>query len=362
MSKYAVVLAGGFATKYWPISTEKSPKQFTHVYGDGTCIQNTYERLLQYYEKEKIYIVASYSHREIIKEQLSDIDAQNIIYEPFGKGTAPATALAIEYLLQNGADNDSLVAVFPSDHSINNNVEFYNSLDYAYEAANKLSSISTIGLTPDRPVTQYGYIQVNTADAHSNIGKSNVFKCETFAEKPDEGTAIRFVESGDFLWNSGIFVCKVSTFKQSYKKYLPEYYEGINSVFEYYNTNEYVEKLNYHYKQINPISLDYGILEKASNVVCIKGEFTWSDLGNWDELYRIQLKDANNNVLLGDIISIDNKNCLVNSSGKLIALVGVEDLIVIDSGGTTLICKRGEADRVQEIVDFLRRNHINKYL
>ncbi|HRP02561.1 MAG TPA: sugar phosphate nucleotidyltransferase [Candidatus Kapabacteria bacterium] len=362
MSKYAIVLAGGLGTKFWPKSTEKIPKQFTHVFGEATCIQNTYNRCLNYFDKDKIYFVTSIAHKELIESQLPDLNKNNFIYEPFGRNTAPATALAINYILNDGASEEASFAILPADHYINNINEFNHSLDLAFNVADKLDSIVTIGLTPDRPETQFGYIQVNLEQPIKEGNYYNIFHCETFAEKPDIGTAQRFIESGDFLWNSGIFVWKISTFNKAMKRFLPEYYDRLNSIREYFNQSAYFDQLNYQYKQLNPLSLDYGILEKADNVVCIKSDFLWSDLGNWDELYSLQMKDANGNVLLGDVISIDNKNCFVDSNGKLIALVGLEDLIVVDSGDATVICKRGEADRVQEIVDFLRRNLINKYL
>jgi len=362
MYKFAIVLAGGLGTKFWPKSTESSPKQFTHMVGEGTCIQNTYERLKNYFPKEHIYFVTSYDHRSIIKQQLPDVADSNIIFEPFGRNTSPATALAVRYLLHRGADPESLFAVFPSDHIISNAGEFYNSLDIAFEAAEKLSSIVTIGIKPTRAETKFGYIQVQLSHPKANINGNSVFDCMTFAEKPDAGTAQRFLESGDFLWNSGIFVWKIPTFQNALANYLPEYAEKFSDLDSIFGIPNYVESLKLLYKQINSISLDYGILEKATNVHCVKSSFSWSDLGNWDELHRIQMKDANNNVIEGDVVSIDNKNCFINSNGKLIALIGLEDLIVVDSGDAILICKRGESEKVQDIVDFLRRNHIHNYL
>jgi len=182
MYKFAIVLAGGLGTKFWPKSTESSPKQFTHMVGEGTCIQNTYERLKNYFPKEHIYFVTSYDHRSIIKQQLPDVADSNIIFEPFGRNTSPATALAVRYLLHRGADPESLFAVFPSDHIISNAGEFYNSLDIAFEAAEKLSSIVTIGIKPTRAETQFGYIQVQLSHPKANINGNSVFDCMTFAE------------------------------------------------------------------------------------------------------------------------------------------------------------------------------------
>lgn len=362
MSKYAIVLAGGIGAKFWPISTEKNPKQFVHLIGDGTCVQNTYKRLLRYFNNDEIFVVTSSNYDEITSSQLSEIEPKNIVLEPFGRHTAPATAIGINHLLNNGADEDSVVAIFPSDHYIRNRGEFHNSLDVAFEVAKATDNIVTIGLKPTKPETQYGYIQINIDNPIKDFSSQNVFKCLTFAEKPDIGTAERFLESGDFLWNSGIFILKISTFLKALIDYLPEYHEIFAQLKNQFGTPNFQKELKNQYKKINSISFDYGILEKAKNVICIKSSFKWSDIGSWDELHQLQLKDANNNVITGDVVSIDSRNCLINSSGKLIATVGIDDLIIVDTDEATLICKKSESDRVQEIVDFLRRNHINKFL
>ena len=358
MNKIAMILAGGLGTKFWPKSTEKLPKQFTHTVGEGTLVQNTFQRLKQYFAINDIYVVTSYSHREVAQEQIPELPRENFIFEPFGRNTAPAVALASKYIVHKGASSDSLIAIFPSDHIISNLGEFYHSLDNAFDAAELNDSIITIGIQPTRPETQFGYIQIQNEGNTDNLIKS----CMTFAEKPDYGTAKRFIESGDFLWNSGIFVWKLKTFDNALNEFLPDYADKFNSLDEFYSDMSYIDELKYLYKQINSISLDYGILEKAPNVLCIQSTFTWSDLGNWDELYRILHKDAHDNVIHGDVVSIKNKNCLVETNGKMIALVGIEDAIIIDTDDALLICKRGESDRVQEVVDFLRRKHIHKLL
>jgi mannose-1-phosphate guanylyltransferase len=358
VKKIAMILAGGLGTKFWPKSTEKFPKQFTHTVGDGTMVQNTFNRLKQYFALEDIYIVTSYAHRDLAQRQIPELPSLNFIFEPFGRNTAPAVALASNYILRNGASQDSLFAIFPSDHIISNLGEFYNSLDKAFDAAESEKAIITIGIQPTRPETQFGYIQIQ----NDKESEESIKSCMTFAEKPDIGTATRFIESGDFLWNSGIFVWKLSTFYDALNEFLPDYAEQFKNLDNYFGDLTYVEELKYLYKQINSISLDYGILEKAPNVLCILSTFTWSDLGNWDELYRLQHKDAHDNVIHGDVVSIENKHCLVESNGKMIALVGIEDAIIIDTDEALLICKRGESERVQEVVDFLRRKHIHRLL
>ncbi|MBX3043041.1 MAG: mannose-1-phosphate guanylyltransferase [Candidatus Kapabacteria bacterium] len=358
MKKVALIMAGGLGSKFWPKSTENKPKQFTHMIGEGTLLQNTYNRLLSYFGRENIFIVLNYSHRLLAIKQLPGIPEENLIFEPFGRHTAPCTALSINYLLQKGYDEDTLMAVFPSDHIISNLGEFYNSLDTAFEYATDNDSILTIGIEPTRPETQFGYIQIDNPD-HPG---SNLSYCMTFAEKPDAGTAERFIESGDFMWNSGIFIWKVKVIQNAFEKFLPEYNSKFKSLDKFFGKEEYIEELRYMYKQINSLSLDYGILEKADNVYCIRASFTWSDLGNWDELFRLQMKDAHNNVIMGDIVSIHNKNSFLVSDGKLIGVVGMDDVIVIDSDEALLICKRGQSENVQEIVDFMRRKNIHKYL
>lgn len=358
MEKVAIIMAGGMGSKFWPKSTESKPKQFTHMIGEGTLLQNTYNRLLSYFGKEHIYIVLSYSHRNLVINQIPGISSDNLIYEPFGRHTAPCTALSLNYLLQKAYSPETLMAVFPSDHIISNLGEFYNSLDTAFNAAEQNNSILTIGIEPTRPDTQFGYIQV---DYSENVNNPLSY-CMTFAEKPDVGTAGRFIESGDFLWNSGIFIWKIRVIQEAFHKYLPDYSDKFINLFKQFGKDDYVDDLLYIYKQINSISLDYGILEKAENVYCVRASFKWSDLGNWDELYRLQMKDAHNNVLMGDVISVDNHNSFIMSEGRLIGIVGMDDVIVIDSAEALLICKKGKSENVQEIVDFMRRKHIHKYL
>lgn len=358
MRKVALIMAGGLGSKFWPKSTESKPKQFTHMIGEGTLLQNTYNRLLSYFGKENIYIVLTYSHRHLVIQQIPGISMENLVFEPFGRHTAPCTALSINYLKHQGYNDNTLMAVFPADHVISNLGEFYNSLDIAFDAAEKNDSILTIGIEPKRPETQFGYIQIDTPDKD----KSSLSYCMTFAEKPDTGTANRFIESGDFLWNSGIFIWKIKVIKESFEKLLPDYATKFNNLDKLFGSGDYIEELRYLYKQISTISLDYGILEKAENVYCVRASFNWSDLGNWDELYRLQMKDAHSNVIMGDVVSINNQNCFMMSDGKLIGVVGMNDVIIIDSDEALLVCKRGQSENVQDIIDFLRRKHIHKYL
>lgn len=362
MKKIAVVMAGGLGLRFWPRSTEKAPKQFIHLTGDGTMIQNTFQRLQNVFPIEDIYIVTFESLAGLVREQLPELPESNIMLEPFGRNTAPCIALAWANLAETMPE-DTVMAVFPSDHIIFNIREFVDSVEAAAQTAYSTKGLVTIGVNPSRPETQYGYVQIKEErGALGELYDKGARRSTTFAEKPDLGTARRFLQSGDFLWNSGIFCWRLDTLISSFERYLPEHSAQFKILRKHAGKPSYYENLLDTYKQINAISVDYGILEKADNVYVIESSFRWSDLGTWDELYRISLKDASNNVIEGDVIPMNTSNCLVNSSGRMIGIVGVEDLIVIDSDEALLICRRGDSDSVNEIINFMRRKHINKLL
>ncbi len=362
MRKVAVIMGGGLGARFWPRSTEKTPKQFIHILGDGTMIQNTVTRLNKTFDIEDIYIVTSESMVTILEDQLAELPQENIIVEPFGRNTAPCLGLAYT-LLSRKYDDDTIMFAFPSDHVIYNLGEFFHSLEVASKAAYNLKGIVTIGINPTRPETQYGYVQINqNREGLFEHYKKGVRHTTTFAEKPDAGTAQRFIESGDFLWNSGIFILRFDTLWESFSKYLSKEAAHFNSLMKHIGKDSYKENLEYVYRQLNSISLDYAIMEKAGNVLVVESSFTWSDMGTWDELYRLSMKDARNNVIEGDVISINTSNCLISSKGRLIGIVGLDDVVVVDSDEALLICKRGKSEDVKEIIDFMRRKHINKFL
>jgi mannose-1-phosphate guanylyltransferase len=362
MNKVAVIMAGGSGARLWPRSTEKKPKQFIHLMGEGSMIQNTVARLEPIFKNEDIYIVTSSNLKEFCYEQLPHIPKDNIISEPFPKNTAPCIALAAT-VIEKKYSQDTVMYAFPSDHVITNLREFHYSLEVACKVAYEKNRILAIGLSPTRPETAFGYIQIK--DEKKELGElyDEGVRCSSaFAEKPDSATAKRFIESGDFLWNSGIFIWRLDTFWDSFKKFLPEdsrLFNKLKKSTDDSNFNTLVEEI---YRQIQSESIDYSIMEKARNVFVVEASFGWSDLGNWDEIYRLSMKDGRNNVIEGDVISINTSNCYVSSFGKMISIVGADNLIVIESENSIIICRRGYSDDIKEIVDFLRRKQINKYL
>jgi len=331
--------------------------------GEGTMIQNTWDRLCKFYPPEDVYVVTSSDSVPYLQEQLDGIPAENIIPEPFARNTAPCLLLS-EVILSNKYSPETVMAAFPSDHMIFNQGEFFDSLDTGIKAAYELEGIITIGVQPTRPETGFGYIQYRKdySEGIESLFNAGLRYSSTFAEKPDSETAKRFIESADFLWNSGIFISRLDVFRKSAEEYISEDNAAFDVLRDHAGKDTFWDNVQITYRQITSLSIDYAILEKADNVYTVKSTFRWSDVGNWDEIYRLSMKDARNNVISGDVISVNSSNCLVISDGKLIGLAGVNDLIVIDSNDALLICRRNNSDDVMEIVDFLRRKQINRFL
>jgi mannose-1-phosphate guanylyltransferase len=361
--KAAIVLAGGLEGKFWPRSHSKSPKPYSYITGDSTLLQDTVRRLRKFFfNDEEIYVVTTDSLYEQTCKLLPKLPPENILVEPYQRGTAPCLSLAVHNLRKKMSD-DAVITTFPADHIIYNLSEFGNTIDTAMDAAQTMDGIITVGLKPDRPETGYGYIQID--DNHKNIlgnfYDKGLRQCVAFAEKPDEGTAERFIQAGDFLWNSGIYAMKISTFLNSIDNYLPGYNESFSKLAQIDNTKEYKEKSTQVYKKLQKLSFDNGVLEKANNVYVIPGSFDWTDLNDWDEYYRITKKDADGNLIQGNVISIDNKNTMVISDDDQIGVIGLEDVVVINHNDGLLVCKRNETHRVEEIINYMKRNRVGKF-
>lgn len=358
----ALLLAGGADLKFWPRTTRENPKQFVYLLGDTTLFQRTINLLRENYNNDDIWVVVNEKYVHLIKEQVPDFDDSHIIIEPIGRHTAAAVALAVSLLVKK-YDKDTILTVYPSDHYIRNHEEFRLAINSASEAAYTLESIVIIGIRPTRAETQFGYVQFD--DEISNFGENffdaGLRKSINFAEKPDKFTAQRFVDSGDFFWNIGILTVRFDVLIKSYEEHLNYYFEQFKSLSECSHTSEYSDKLIKLYKTLNKISLDYGILENAENVYMLKATFGWTDLIDWDELFRISRKDARNNVMWGDIISLENNNCILISEEKPIAAVGLEDIFLINTTEAILICKRGEANKVEELVEYMKKKNIPLY-
>lgn len=362
MEKVAVIMAGGTGSKLWPLATESVPKQFVHISGEGTMLQNTFMRLMPMYPLENIFVVVLESMKEIVEEQLPLLKKENIVCEPFGKHTAPCLALT-ETVLKDRFSEDTVMTAYPADHLISNIQEFQASVETAVELAASRNCVATIAVKPTRPIPDFGYVQIrDSAAGIEEFYSRGVRYCTSFAEKPDVGTAKRFIESGDFFWNTGIYSWTLKTFRKLFKQFLPEDFALFAGLHDRQFSEILPEELNYIYKNVKAVSLDYSILEKAGNVLVVEADFEWSDFGNWNEIFRKSMKDSRNNVVQGNIISFDNSGCFISSSDSLVAAVGLKDLLIIEHNGAIMICNRNDAEAVNKIEDYLRFNRITQFI
>lgn len=342
-------MAGGIGSRFWPISTEDKPKQFLDILGSGTTLlQNTYKRYEKIFLKENILIVTNKKYVPIVKKQIKNISDKQILAEPMRKNTAPCIAYASFKIFMQNPDAVCLVA--PADHLIGKEKDFYSTIKTGLDFASKNNALVTLGIKPIRPDTGYGYIQFE------DTTEQKIRKVKTFTEKPKLPLAKKFIESGDFYWNSGMFIWSVKSILNAFKKFLPEMYEAFNEIKDFYNSKyeeQYIEKV---YPVCRSISIDYGIMEKADNTFVILCNFEWSDLGTWGSLYTHLKKDKYKNAIiknkLNNILNYDNKRCIINisQSKNTYVIQGLEDCIVVEANGIVLICKTEDEQRIKEFL------------
>ena len=355
MKIYAVIMAGGIGSRFWPRSKKKCPKQLLKIFGDHTMIQDTVKRLNGLVENENIYIVTNKQQKAGILTQLSHLPLNNIIEEPFGRNTAACIGLA-SILIQK-KDPDAVILVLPADHIINNDKEFHNTLLNAANFANDSKGLVTIGIPPTKPETGYGYIQIDEKEV-----SDRVHKVLTFAEKPNYATAVRFIESGDFYWNSGMFIWRADVILEEIKNYMPDLHDGLIKIQDSIDSKKFQETLVNVYGRLKKISIDYGIMEKSKKVHLIKGNFEWSDVGSWEAVYELSPKDEDGNAKVGQVYTEHAQDSYIYSPDKFTAIIGVDNLIVINDKDSLLICRRDNAQDVKMIIDYLKINKMNEYL
>lgn len=355
---YTLIMAGGSGTRFWPRSKTLKPKQYLNIFGESSLLQDTIERFLSFTEIENIYIVSSATQAEVLEEQAQMLPKQNLIYEPIGKNTLPCIGLAAMYAERDNPDG--VMVVSPSDHLINNTELFKETVLSAVKIADERDGIVTLGITPTYPATGYGYVQ--TAEDITGNEKIKQFKVERFVEKPDESTATKYLNQGGFYWNSGLFVFKVSVFLEAVKTHAPQLYADLRKIQADFGKPSYAHTLDTIYRAVESISVDYGIMEHAKNIYLVEGNFDWNDLGSWESVYLTDKKDENGNAGSGEVILENTKNSYVYSDKNLVAVVGLEDVIVVQDGNTTLVCKRENAEDVKKIVEQLKKDNKDKYL
>ncbi|MCX7762119.1 MAG: sugar phosphate nucleotidyltransferase [Candidatus Kryptonium sp.] len=363
MSKaFAVIMAGGVGSRFWPKSRSRKPKQFLNILSSKSLIEQTIERINPLIPEEDILIVSNKNQTAELVQVLPKFPIQNIILEPLSKNTAPCIGLAALFIRRR--QPDAVMVVLPSDHLIKNEEKFHNTLKIGIETAYKTNGLITIGIQPSYPSTGYGYIQF-IEDDESELSEKGVYKVKTFAEKPDLETAKKFIESGDFLWNSGMFIWRVDVILDEIQTHLPDIYEELMTIDKTIGTDEFKTVLEQAYGRMKSISIDYGVMEKTNRAYVIKANFEWSDVGSWEEVYNLAPKDKDGNYISSNpenVVLIDVKNSLIEGNKTLIAMIGVEDLIVVSSEDAILICKRDRAQDVRNIVNYLKRKNMEKYL
>lgn len=356
---YAIIMAGGIGSRFWPISRTSHPKQFIDILGTGkTLIQNTYERFLKVCPKENIYIVTNENYLDLVRKQLPDMADQQILTEPVMRNTAPCIAYGC-FKIESINPKASIV-VAPSDHLILNEAAFITAIEKSLKIASENQCLITLGIMPSRPDTGYGYIQYT-----DQILGEDFHKVKTFTEKPTLDIAKTFIQSGDFLWNAGIFIWSADAILKAFNRYLPEMNEIFAEARPVYNTDSEKNHIHRTYLQCTNISIDYGIMEKADNVYVLPSEFGWSDLGTWASIYQLAEKDYVGNVVIPSekVIMYDSSNCMVNVPGeKLVVLQGLHDYIVVESNNTLLICPRDQEQNVKQVVADVKAKFGAKYI
>jgi mannose-1-phosphate guanylyltransferase len=358
---YCVIMAGGVGARFWPMSRTSHPKQFIDILGTGeTLIQKTFSRFTKICPPENIFIVTNQIYSDLVKLQIPDIPENNIVLEPAMRNTAPCIAYT-NYKIE-AINPDAKIVVAPSDHLILNEDLFLKNILSALEAASENNWLVTLGIKPTRPDTGYGYIQFNDQRVDGNHPK--ISKVKTFTEKPDVDLAMKFLESGDFLWNAGIFIWSLKSIKAAFEEHLDDVNDLFNEGVGKYNTPQEQTFINDIYVACRKISIDYGIMEKASNVYVQAADFGWSDLGTWGSLYDIREKDETLNVVSGkDVMLYDTKNCIINMpKDKIVVLQGLDGYILVENEDALLICKKEDEQQIRHFVNDIKNNKGEKFI
>ncbi len=354
--KTALIMAGGRGERFWPRSRQNMPKQFLSLTDDGkTMIQLTVERILPLVNMEDIFIVTNRSYKDLVREQLPDLPDENILCEPVGKNTAPCIGLGAVHIAKKYGD--AVMMVLPSDHLIKYTSLFLNTLSDACEVAEQGGNLVTLGIAPDCPETGYGYIKFQP---EQTLGRA--FAVERFVEKPDLETAKAYLASEQYLWNSGMFIWKTSTILKNLQTYLPETYRGLYKIGEAIGTPMEEQVLEREFQAFEAESIDYGVMEKAKNIYILSGAFGWDDVGSWLAVGRIKRSNELGNVVNGNVVTVDTRNTTIQGSEKLIAAVGLEDMIVVDSEDALLICEKDHAGDIKKVLENLKICNRTEYL
>ncbi len=355
---YVVIMAGGSGTRLWPRSRRTKPKQLLDIVSNKTMIQETVERLSPLVDGSHVIIVVGDIHFKEIDRQLAEVPSENIIIEPEGKNTAPCIGLAAIHI--RARRKDAVMLVLPSDHLIGNASRFRKVARAAAEVARKGNHLVTIGIEPTFAETGYGYIQIG--DKVDSVNGEDVYEVVAFKEKPTRAVAKKFLKAGNYMWNSGMFVWTANTILEEIRTHLPELYDGlmkIEAAIAEGTERKAVEKV---YASLQPESIDFGVMEKAKKVLLLKGDFGWNDIGSWAAMEQIWPKDADGNFLNAEVLSIESSGNIIHSTKKLVAVIGLKDIVIIETEDAILVCAKDRAPDVRRVVDELKKRGLDTYL
>ncbi len=326
--------------------------------GNKSLLQETVARLKGLIPNERIFIATNRHQKKVIAPQLPELSDNNYLIEPSARNTAPSIGLAAMHIKR--IDPEGIMVILPSDHLVHNVEGFQKTVKVAVEAARKHDALVTFGIPPTRPETGYGYMQFSPGSPDL---PETVHRVKTFAEKPNKATALRFISSGDFYWNSGIFIWKASRILAEFEEHLPDQSHQLELIEKSYGSPNYLRSLVTRYRRIRSISIDYGVMEVTKTpILMVEGNFGWSDVGSWDELYRQYTPGTDGNVIIGEGTTLDSKNCFVYSHDKMTALIGLENMLIVNTPNALLICPLDKAQNVKQIVEKIRAEGKEKYL
>ncbi len=349
-NNYCIIMAGGIGSRFWPLSKDNYPKQFLDILGTGkSFIRSTYERFSPVIPDENFLVVTNKAYKQLVLEHLPMLKPDQVLCEPARRNTAPCIAYAA-YHIQSCCKEANIV-VTPADHLVTNETEFQRIIRLGFDFLTKhQNALMTIGIKPSRPETGYGYIQVPKQDV-----LPEVVKVEMFKEKPNYETAVKFVAEGNYFWNSGIFLWTLDGIMQAFKQYLPEMVEVFEKGKHLFGTPKEQDFISEHFVDCPNISIDYGVMEKSPNTYTIPADFGWSDIGTWGSLFTHAIKDNNGNALRGKVVSVDNKNSIINIEEGFEAVVeGLEDYLVAYRDHSLLVCKLHDEQQIKIWIEGLK--------
>ena len=359
MNHFAVILAGGGGTRFWPLSRQNKPKQLLNLSGHDVMLNDTILRYENVIPLENTFIVTNQSQAEVLNQiLLESVPRKNVLREPVGRNTAACilyAALVIRKRYQDG-----IMAVLPSDHYFTDVAEFRNILARTCQAAKNTNKLITIGIKPSFPATGYGYINCRK---EINAGlPEGIYEVNEFVEKPDFERAKKYLESGDYLWNSGMFAWKVSVILENFQRYLPRLFRSMQELIPVLDTEEEAEGVAEVYPHLQSTSIDYGILERSDEVLVVPGDFGWNDVGSWDALGVIFPPDDDGNIVKAEHVGIKTRNSIIYGDERLIATIGLDNVIIAETGDAILVCPRERAQEVKDLVELLKAKGMNEYI